>query len=94
MVLKFADDTKLIGKVETLDDRNKIKRDLEKLYQWSKDWQMPLNIDKCKILHFGRNNGKATFELGGKELKEVEEEKDLGIIISQKGNVDAHCTML
>src|SRR5215831_11447864 len=89
VVLKFAYDTKLIGKVKTQKDRNIIKRDLIKLHQWSKDWQMPFHIDKCKILHFGRNNERAKFELGGKELKEEEEEKDLGVIISEKGSVEA-----
>jgi len=26
------------------------------LLQWSKDWQMLFKIDKCKVMHFGRNN--------------------------------------
>ena len=42
---------------------------------------MLFNIDKCKVMHIGNNNGKAKYEMNGKLLEEVIEEKDLGVII-------------
>ena len=30
--------------------------DLDKRVLWSKKWLLPFNIDKCNILHFGKNN--------------------------------------
>jgi len=36
--------------------RDTLQEDLTKLYNWSQDWQMDFNIDKCKVMHIGRNN--------------------------------------
>ena len=37
-LLKFADDTKLYGKVGTVEDIEKLRLDLAKLVQWSQEW--------------------------------------------------------
>jgi len=42
-ILKFADDTKLFGRVNTDRDREVLQRDLYHLLEWSKKWQMPFN---------------------------------------------------
>ena len=47
-VLKFADDTKLFCKVGSDDNFAKLRADLRKLCNWSEDWQMLFNLDKCK----------------------------------------------
>jgi len=39
------------------------------------EWQLPLNISKCKILHLGHLNST----MDGNLLKEDSEEKDLGM---------------
>ena len=49
----FADDTKIYN---TVQDSGILKNDLDKLVLWSKEWLLPFNIDKCNILHFGKNN--------------------------------------
>ena len=28
-----------------------LQEDLRKVSEWSKKWQMPFNLDKCKIMH-------------------------------------------
>jgi len=30
--------------------------DLCNLVEWSKEWQMLFNVDKCKVMHMGYNN--------------------------------------
>ena len=55
-VLKFADDTKLLRGLSNDRDINNLQEDLMKLFQWSQDWQMLFNIEKCKVLHVGRKN--------------------------------------
>jgi len=50
-LLKFADDTKIVSKVGTVEDVKVLQDDLHKLFQWSKDWQMLFNTDKSKIIH-------------------------------------------
>ena len=44
-------------------------------------WQLPFNIGKCKSLHLGRNNRHYTYEMNGQQLKHVNEERDLGVLI-------------
>ena len=93
-ILKFADDAKLIGKVASVEDLQTIKKDLENLWKWSEDWQMKFNVEKCKIMHIGYKNNKEKFELGGKELIEVEEEKDLGVVVRDNLKVRSQCVTL
>ena len=52
-ILKFADDTKLFCQVVSDINCAKLRADLRKLYNWSEDWKMLFNVDKCKIMHFG-----------------------------------------
>ena len=52
-LLKFADDTKLVGKVSSEYEIEQLRTDLNRLYSWSIDWQMLFNTDKCKVVHFG-----------------------------------------
>ena len=56
-LLKFADDTNVFANVENQDNVQQLRKDLNAIYQWSVDWQMLFNLDKCKVLHFGNNNG-------------------------------------
>jgi len=80
-LLKFADDTKLIGVVSNETEIDQLRSDLQKLYNWSADWQKMFNTDKCKSLHFGNKNVKSVYLLADKSIRADEEEKDLGIII-------------
>jgi len=54
---------------------------VKNLCKWSEDWLMLFNVDKCKSMHIGNNNGKAKYEMNGKLLEEVIEERDLGVIM-------------
>jgi len=55
-ILKFANDTKIFGKVNTAFDGLKPQKDLQTLIKWSVDWQMDFNVKKCKVMHFGKKN--------------------------------------
>ena len=49
---------------------------------------MVINADKCKVLHFGHNNGQLHYVMDGNILESVEEERDLGVIIQWNLKVD------
>ena len=53
---------------------------------------MEFNVDKCRCPHLGYNNPKQTYIMGGKELRDVENEKDLGITINRTLNSSEHVT--
>lgn len=79
-VALFADDTKMYRVVQSEDDHQALQRDINKLEKWSRMWQLPFNTDKCKIMHYGRNNPQFEYRLGRTKIKAVTEEKDLGVI--------------
>jgi len=43
---------------------------------------MPFNVTKCKVMHIGRNNPKATYTMAGHQLEETTEERDIGVQIT------------
>jgi hypothetical protein len=90
-ILKFADDTKIYGKVGTSQGIEALRRDLETLSEWSEKWQMPFNIEKCKVMHFGNKNVEAKYCMNNFKLDVITEEKDLGVIISNKFKVSKQC---
>jgi hypothetical protein len=50
----FVDDTKIIG--NPIIGHSVIQDDLDRIIEWTKDWLLTLNIDKCTVLHMGSNN--------------------------------------
>ena len=90
-VSKFADDTKLSMKVECELDADILRKDLAKIYQWSLDWQMMFNVDKCSVMHMGKRNQEFQYEMGGILLKTSEEERDLGVVVHNSGKPSRQC---
>ena len=48
-ILKFADHTKMYGRVDTNEGVDTLRKDLEALNVWSDKWQMNFNVEKCKV---------------------------------------------
>ena len=66
---KFADDTKMCRGVALDLEVEILRNDLNKMFQWSIDWQMLFNTDKCTVMHMGKNNLEHEYKLGGKVLR-------------------------
>ena len=56
IIKKFADDTKWGRVVESAEDRACFQNGLDSLQAWADTWQMQYNVDKCHILHVGKDN--------------------------------------
>ena len=76
-IVKFADDSKAGRVVDSVEDREAFQTMLNKLETWSQDWQLLFNRGKCKVMHFGKDNPKQEYTMGGVALESGKQEKDL-----------------
>ena len=51
----FADDAKLYRTIQTKEDASSLQEDIASLVRWSLNWQLPFNVEKCKIMHIGND---------------------------------------
>ncbi|KAI3380161.1 hypothetical protein SNEBB_002860, partial [Seison nebaliae] len=47
-ISKFADDAKLVATIESVEDNQRVQKDINKLIAWAYDWKMKFNKKKCK----------------------------------------------
>jgi hypothetical protein len=90
---KFADDTKVARGVSNNNEIDILTEDLHKIFQWSVDWQMLFNVDKCTVMHLGSKNPQCEYKMGNNILKISKQERDLGVIIDSSGKSTEQCKM-
>ena len=95
-VFKFADDTKYGRTVICEEDRELMQNDIDRLLEWAERWQMEFNGKKCKVLHFGHDNPRYSYTLGGYApggvvLENVAIEKDIGVMIHESLKPSQQC---
>ena len=92
-LVKFADDTKLGKEVKNEHEVNILRQDLRNIFQWSVDWQMSFNTDKCTVIHMGKNNKEAEYKMGESVIKKSKKERDLGVFIASSGKSSEQCVL-
>ena len=83
-VALFADDTKCYRSVTRVSDCEILQSDLHNLVQWCSNWKMDLNLSKCAVSQMPRNRQPIhyDYELLGHSIKVVDDQKDLGVVLS------------
>ena len=88
----FADDTKLYHTVGNGDQAQELQDDINSLYLWSQQWQLPFNDAKCKRMHLGNRNAEREYQINGANMQNVDSEKDLGIMVDKKIKFHLHAS--
>ena len=90
----FADDTKLIKMIESLEDRDLLDADLHAVIEWAALNKMELNELKFQLLsHGNKNNLKAPYVINEDiSLEKSEDVIDLGVTLSENATFSSHIT--
>ncbi|PKU41117.1 rna-directed dna polymerase from mobile element jockey- hypothetical protein [Limosa lapponica baueri] len=91
---KFANDTKLCGMVDTLEGKDAIQNDLERLERWVHAKLMKFNQAKFKVLHMDRGYPKHKDRLVREWIENSSlKEKDLWVLVEEKLNMTGQCAL-
>ena len=94
-VYLFADDTKIFKEISCFADIDDVQEDLTALQEWSDKWLLRFHPDKCVALSLGKTKEDAhqyflTKDNKDFQLKNVNQETDLGITVDSSLSFDQH----
>ena len=81
----FVDNAKLLRKIRNHKDCEELQNDINKIYKWSKTWEIKFNVRKCEVLTMGKSTVRRSWThsmLGLNVISMVKEEKALGVEIN------------
>ncbi len=90
-VLMFADDVKLIS---PRSESVVLQSDIHAIHSWTKEWDLPLNENKCSIISVGQSPAYPyTLYPGGPAIINAETTKDLGVQVDRSFKPSRHCVL-
>ena len=87
---RFADDAKLLGDAGDDQQCDSVLCDLDAVYDWVEENELPLSLPKCVSLHYRHRNHQRQYALGGDAINSEQQCGDLGVIRSANFRYDAH----
>ena len=86
----FADDTRVGGKINTVEDAERLQNDLNMVYAWTTENNMELHGDKFELLRYGDNaelkDRTQYISNTGLIIKEEDQVRDLGVRMHNSGS--------
>jgi len=77
--------------IVNVEDRQKLQRDINKIVEWLNTNLLSINVDKCKVVSFGRNvDISHTYAMNGIPLQKDDFVRDVGVYFDSKLSFDAH----
>ena len=90
----FADDTRVVMKIESEEDEAEMQRELEKIYEWAEQNAMVFNDAKFEHLdyraHSRSEESRQFITRDGTLIKKPDEVKDLGVLMSREATFTNH----
>ena len=83
----FADDAKCFRAIRSYTDCALLQDDIDKLVDWSNNWKLDLNVDKCSLCTVSRTRNPI---ICGKVPSRVGAQRDHGILMSDTANFSDH----
>ena len=99
----YADDTKIWRVIRSDNDNIFLEKDIDHLNNWAILNKMRFHPEKCKVLSVCKSDPpllgilpfiQFTYNLDGIPLDYVDEQKDLGVLLTKRMNWTSHCDKL
>ena len=91
----FADDVKIYRPLrDPVSDLFILQNDLDRLFEWSRTWQLGISYDKCNVMHINFRTGSPLC-IGSHVLNcDLSSHRDLGIAFEPNFQWSSHCSLL
>uniref|UniRef100_A0A8D8R7I8 Reverse transcriptase domain-containing protein n=1 Tax=Cacopsylla melanoneura TaxID=428564 RepID=A0A8D8R7I8_9HEMI len=88
----FADDMKIMHKIESINDCHKLQSDLDSICCWANELGLKFNVQKCEQMTYShkRNNISFNYTINNSHLQIIDQKKDLGIKFTPNMSFNTH----